>query len=99
MNNSESVKGFKISNTQNETKCIQHANDSTFPVKDMGSLEHVVKIVDNFGYVSGTKLNISKTECIPLEVLKHTMEVEITLKGMKIILKQFNVLTLGEVEN
>lgn len=32
-------------------------------------------------------------------VLKHTMEVEITPKGMKIILKQLNVLTFSEVEN
>lgn len=35
INNSDSVNGFKISNTQNEIKCIQHADDSTFPVKDI----------------------------------------------------------------
>lgn len=82
INNSDSVKGFKISNTQNEIKCIQHADDSTFPVKDIESLEHVVKIIENFGSVSGTKLNLSKTECIPLGVLKHTMEGETTHKGI-----------------
>lgn len=84
INNSASVKGFKISSTTNEIKCIQHADDSTFPVKDIESLGHVVKIIENFGSVSGTKLNLSKTECIPLWVLKHTMEGETTLKGIKI---------------
>lgn len=50
----------------------------------MESLEHVVKIIENFGSVSGTKLNLSKTECIPLGALKHTMDVETTLKGITI---------------
>lgn len=84
INNSNSVKGFKIRNTQNEIKSIQHADDSTFPVKDIESLEHGVKIIENFGSVSETKLNLSKTECIPLGALKHTMEGETTLKGITI---------------
>lgn len=59
VNKSDNVQGFKICNTQKEIKCIQHADNSTFPVKDEESLKHVIKIIEDFGSISGTKLNLS----------------------------------------
>ena len=71
--NTDSVTGFKLDNMESEIKCLQHADDSTFPIKDKDSLYNAIELIKNFGAVSGTKLNISKTECILFGKLKNEM--------------------------
>lgn len=82
MFNSDIVKGLKISNTQNEIKCIQHADTcSMFSVKDIESLEHVFKELLNFLHLQ--QIEFIKKGMYPLRVLKHTMGGETTQKGIK----------------
>ena len=73
INASENIQGFKLGQ-RNELKCLQHADDCTLPVKNAESLRAAILIIKNFGKVSGTKLNIEKTEGILLGPLKNSLE-------------------------
>lgn len=66
-----------------EIKCIQHADDSTFPLRDKSSLEEAIQTIENFGNVSETKLNLSKTECILLGKLWNIIKEDTTIRNIK----------------
>lgn len=68
------IKGFKISSLEKEIKCIQHADDSTFTLEDQLSLENALNILKKFGKMSGTNLNMTKTECIILGPLRERLD-------------------------
>ena len=84
INSSTLVKGFKHEMMENEIKCIQHADDSTFPLKDKTSLMNAIQIIEKFGNISGTKLNLSKTECILLGELKNIFQDKTSIGNVKI---------------
>lgn len=65
-----------------EIKCIQHADDSTFPLRDKSSLEEAIQTIENFGNVSETKLNLSKTECILLGKLWNIIKADTTIRNI-----------------
>lgn len=69
---------------EKEIKCIQYADDSTFPLRDIRSLEKAIQIIENFGNVSGTKLNLSKTECIVLGEFRNILKEDTTIRNIKI---------------
>ena len=68
---SNDIKGFTKGNLDKEIKIIQHADDATMPLADVESVENAVKIIEEFGSVSGMSLNIDKTECLLLGSLKN----------------------------
>ena len=53
-----------------EIKNVQHADDLTMALKDIDSLRNTIETVNNFCMHAGSKINISKTECILLGPLK-----------------------------
>lgn len=57
INSTNSIKGFKLEGMDGEIKCIQHADDSTFPLKNTDFLEKTIDIIER-----ETKLNLSKTD-------------------------------------
>lgn len=59
INASDSIQGFNLGQT-NKLKCIQHADDCTFPLKNVESLKDAIRIIEKFGRMSGTKLNVEK---------------------------------------
>lgn len=73
INASESIQGFNLGQT-NKIKCVQHADDCTFPLKNVESLKDAIRIIEKFGRMSGTKLNIEKTEGILLGPLKNSLQ-------------------------
>ena len=68
---SNDIKGFTKRNLDKEIKIIQHSDDATMPLADVESVENAVKIIEEFGSVSGMSLNIDKTECLLLGSLKN----------------------------
>jgi hypothetical protein len=72
-NVSKNIQGFTPGQI-NELKCLQHADECTLLVKNPESLRAVILIIETFWKVSGTNLNIEKTEGILLVPLKHTLE-------------------------
>lgn len=73
INASESIQGFNLGQT-NKLKCIQHADDCTFPLKNVESLKDAIRIIEKFGRMSGTKWNVEKTEGIILGPLKNSLQ-------------------------
>lgn len=49
---------------------MQHADDLTITVRDDNSFINTMKIVDGFCHHAGSKINVSKTECLLLSRLK-----------------------------
>lgn len=49
-NNCRDIKSFKINSLEKEIKCIQHADDSIFPLEDQLSLENALNIGLKFKY-------------------------------------------------
>lgn len=49
-NNCRDIKSFKINSLEKEIKCIQHADDSIFPLEDELSLENELNIGLKFKY-------------------------------------------------
>lgn len=94
INSSNSIRGFRLENMEKEIKCIQHADDSTFPLRDITSLEKAIQIIENFGNVSGTKLNLSKTECIVLGELRNILKEDTTIKNIKININRVKCLSI-----
>ena len=62
----DNIKGFKTNDMNEDIKIVQHADDATLPLSlaDIKSVENAVKIIKEFGLMSGMKLNIDKTECL-----------------------------------
>lgn len=60
---------------------IQHAVDTTLPLRDKQLLKAALKCIKSFGTISGRSLNIDKKECILLCDLKGT---ENTIHGTTI---------------
>lgn len=79
INASESIQGFNLGQT-NKLKCIQHADDCTFPLKNVESLKDAIRIIEKFGRMSGTKWNVEKTEGILLRPLKNSLQYVDSIK-------------------
>ena len=58
------IKGIQVSDKT--FKVSQLADDTTLYLKDMLSLERAISLFQDFGLCSGLKLNLDKTEVIPL---------------------------------
>ena len=81
INNNDSIEGFTTTNFENEINSIQHADDMTITLKDIESLKQAIKTINNFCELAGSKINISKTECILLGILKDKHE---TIEGINV---------------
>ena len=53
-----------------EIKHVQHADDMTLTLKNINSLSHAVNTINLFCQNAGSRINLKKTECIPLGTLK-----------------------------
>ena len=58
------IKGLTINNC--EFKIAQLADDTTLFLADLDSLKTAIEMFKNFGIVSGLKLNLDKTEVVPV---------------------------------
>ena len=65
------INGFTTEDLDKEIKIIQHADDATMPLADVESVENAIRIIEEFGTVSGMSLNIDKTECLLMGSLKN----------------------------
>lgn len=65
------INGFTVKNSEKEIKNIQHADDMTLSLKNIDSLKQAIKTIDIFCKLAGSKINLSKTECILLGTLKN----------------------------
>ena len=63
------IKGISINKT--EYKLSRMADDTTLILKDLISLDNAINIFEQFKHCSGLKLNLNKTEIIPLGKLKE----------------------------
>lgn len=79
INASDSIQGFNLGQT-NKLKCIQHADDCTFPLKNVESLKDAIRIIEKFGRMSGTKLNVEKKKGILLGPLKNSLQYVDSIK-------------------
>ena len=68
--NNEDIPGIKINDTT-EIKTIQHADDLTLSLKNEDSLRNSLDEIQSFCNITGTKVNITKTQCILLGGLKN----------------------------
>ena len=68
--NNEDIPGIKI-NDITEIKTIQHADDLTLSLKNEDSLRNSLDDIQSFCNITGTKVNITKTQCILLGGLKN----------------------------
>jgi hypothetical protein len=73
------ILGINIRNNKNiigltfngqEHKIAQYADDSTLFVLNMKSIEHAINCIQDFGHVTGTKLNLKKSKGILMGPLK-----------------------------
>ena len=82
--NNPSIQGFQKEGMDNDIRIIQHADDSTLPMKNEKSLKKALEVINDYSIVSGMRLNMSKTECILTGPLKnrykklHNVNVNIT---------------------
>lgn len=65
------INGFTVKNLEKEIKNIQHADDMTLSLKNIDSLKQAIKTIDIFCKLAGSKINLSKTECVLLGTLKN----------------------------
>lgn len=66
--NEKDIKGILVG--ENEHKIVQYADDVTFCVRDVKSIDKVVQTLEHFGIFSGLTLNVTKTKGIWLGELK-----------------------------
>ena len=90
-NNTE-IKGIKIDNEV--FKIAMMADDITLINKDLQSISNAVKIFNNFEQCSGLKLNLSKTEIIPIGNQKNR-DVQLPQELTKIKVKHGPFKALG----
>ena len=67
--NKNSIQGICINKT--EYKLSMMADDTTLILKDLTSLNNAINIFEQFKHCSGLKLNLNKTEIIPLGKSKN----------------------------
>ena len=65
------IKVINISNMQKDIKNTQHANNVTLALKDIKSLDIANTPVEDICKYAGSKVNISKTQCILLGCLRN----------------------------
>ena len=75
------IQGFSLPNMISEIKSVQHADDLTMILKNIESLIHGIETIKSFCLHAGSKINISKTECILLGRLKGTFD---NIDGIKV---------------
>ena len=71
--NDEDIKGVQIDGT--EYKINLMADDATLTLLDIPSIVKAMVIFDEFKEVSGLKVNLSKTEIIPIGIVSNTNPV------------------------
>ena len=59
------IKGIKVG--QSEIKSTQYADDTTVLVRDLESVPHLIKLLEDFKKVSGLEINKHKTEAMWLD--------------------------------
>jgi hypothetical protein len=78
------IEGIKIN--ENEIKSI-HADDLTVAVLNKNSLMNTINVIHEFCEQQGSKININKTECILLGILKDNFKemqgIKVTGKALK----------------
>ena len=67
------VKGLKISNL--EYKILMMADDMTLALTDINSIDKAITNFNKFHKISGLKLNLNKTEIIPIGKLAGTIPI------------------------
>ncbi len=60
--NDPNIHGISVKNC--EIKIIQYADDTTCTLKDEQSVHKLFDVIDNFGIISGLKLNVSKSQAL-----------------------------------
>lgn len=65
------IHGIKIPNCDKSSLLYQHADDSTFTIKDDKSCEHVMEMLEIYCAASGAKINCHKTEVMFLGLYKN----------------------------
>ena len=89
--NEKNIKGIKI-NEEIYTIC-QLADDTCLFIEDISSLEHAFSLFKKFETCSGLKVNIDKSEIIPLGEMKYTkINLPEILQKLKICLGPFKTL-------
>ena len=64
------IHGFKTSSMDKDIKSIHHADDLTLALKDTLSLQSALRTIHDFCLHAGSKVNLTKTECLLLGRLK-----------------------------
>lgn len=84
----QDCKGIPLPNHQ-EVKISQFADDTTLIMSDTNSLKAALQTVDNFGTVSGLKLNLKKTKAMWISSSKQKnikiLEFSVTKDPIKIL--------------
>ena len=91
---------------EEEIKNIQHADDLTVALKDTLSLKNTLETIHEFCAHAGSKINITKTECILLGNLKGLHDelygIKVTNKCIKALgiyteRKKIRIFTLDNI--
>ena len=86
-----SIRGINIKGT--EFKIAQLADDTTVFLSDMWSLKQVISRFNKFGLISGLKVNLDKTEIVPLGGQHIQLsQLKGILQGIKIVKGPFKTL-------
>ena len=83
------IKGIYIE--EQETKLLQHADDTTAILADTNSAKVLFELLDRFRNISGLKINCSKTEGMWIGSLKESKEECFGIKWPKILIKALGV--------
>ena len=75
------IQGINI--FQREFKISQFADDTTLLNKDSNSVRRAITVLDNFGDISGLRLNPSKTKALWLGPWRHCEEKPFGFKWPK----------------
>ena len=65
------IKGYKLP-TGKTIKILSYADDNTFIITDMSSVDHIMEEIKTYCQASGAKLNKDKTECLKLGKWENT---------------------------
>ena len=70
----ENIKGISVKNE--ECKISQYADDSILILDgNILSFEHVLKLLDEFAYISGLKVNYDKTEALWIGSMRESIDI------------------------
>ena len=90
--NDEDIKGIKVENVT--YKICQLADDTTLFVHDINSLEKSIEQLKKFSLFSGLKINLEKTEIIPIGISK-SKEIKLPKSLTQITINKNAFKTLG----